>query len=90
MLLWSNRVKGLIIGQNYFQTIRYFPILKTVLTSAKSVDPYERSHYAAIHLGLHSLTNYPFSSFRIQRVKWSMFSDKLELVRLAALVHCTS
>ena len=24
VLLWSNRVKGLITGQNYFQTIGYF------------------------------------------------------------------
>ena len=24
VLLWGNRVKGLITGQNYFQTIRYF------------------------------------------------------------------
>ena len=31
-------------------------ILKTVLTSARSVDPDEMSHFAAIHLGLHCLT----------------------------------
>ena len=47
-----------------YQNYKVFLILKTVLTSAQCVDPYERSHYAAIHLGLHSLTNYPFSSFQ--------------------------
>ena len=30
---------------------------------AKSVDPVEMPHYAAFHLGLHSLPKYPFRGF---------------------------
>ena len=39
-----------------------------VLILANSVEPDEMQHYAAFHLGLHCLPNYPFRVSSIQRV----------------------
>ena len=46
-----------------------FLCLKVILILAKSADPDEMQHYAAFHLGLHCLPNYPFRVSRIQRFK---------------------
>ena len=35
-----------------------------VFILANSADPDEMQHYAAFHLGLHYLPNYPFRGFR--------------------------
>ena len=42
--------------------IYLFP--KIVLIIANSVDTNEMQHYAAFHLGLHYLPNYPFRGFQ--------------------------
>ena len=39
--------------------------LLVVLILANSADPDEMKHYAAFHLGLHSLSKYPFRGFLV-------------------------
>ena len=41
-----------------------FLCLKVILILANSADPDEMQHYAAIHLGLQCLLNYPFGGFQ--------------------------
>ena len=47
-----------------FPSYDVFLSLKGVSILANSVDPDEMQHYAAFHLGLHSLPEYPFSGFQ--------------------------
>ena len=51
------------------------------LVSANNVDPVEMQHYAAFHLGLHSLPKYQFWVSNIQRIK------ELKVMRIWNLLH---
>ena len=59
-------VHSVLKGGHMYNFLNYdiylFP--KIVLIIANSVDTNEMQHYAAFHLGLHYLPNYPFRGFQ--------------------------
>ena len=48
-----------------------------LFTFTNSVDPDEMQHYAAFHLGLHCLPNYPFWDFSYTKVIMQCSSKKI-------------
>ena len=59
-------------SQVVFLNYDVFLPLKVVLVLSNSADPNEMQHYAAFHLGLHSLPNNTFKGFTVYKALFSV------------------